>query len=136
MNRVSPKRIFSDNCLNVSDWVTETHDGRTAPYLCVYYDRFGFGMSLEQVQQAVTKLDALLLHNEASEYSSEIQIDRSGAEDGCVMFAFRPTANHASRYFDLPENAAWFGGRWQLASWPLKRLGFLKMPVSPQTGSW
>ena len=106
MNRISPERIFSDNCLNVSDWVTETHDGRTTRYLCVYYDRFGFGMSLEQVQQAVPKLDALLLHNEASEYSSEIQIDRSGAEDGCVMFAFRPTANHASRYFDFPEDAA------------------------------
>jgi hypothetical protein len=106
MNRLLPESLISDKCLNVSDWVTETHDGRTTCYLCVYYDCFGFGMSLEEVQQAVPKLDALLTHHEASEYGGEIQIDRSGEEDGCVMFAFRPTANHASRYFDFPEDAA------------------------------
>ena len=106
MNHIVLDGVSSENCLNVSDWITETHDGRDTCFLCVYYDHFGFGMSLEQVQQAVTKLDALLAHGEASESSGEIQIDRIGAEDECIMIAFRPTANHASRYFDFPEHAA------------------------------
>ena len=63
-------------------------------------------MSLEQVQQAVAKLDALLTRGDASERDGEIQIDRIGADDGCIMIAFRPVATHASRYFVFPEHAA------------------------------
>jgi hypothetical protein len=106
MKRILPDSNYSGNSLNVSDWLTETHDGLETRFLCVYYDRFGFGMSLEQVQQAIAKLDALLTRGEPPESSGEIQIDRSGAEDRCIMIAFRPADNHASRYFDFPEDIA------------------------------
>ena len=106
MNGMLLESVSSDKSLDVSDWLTEKRDGREICSLCVYYDRFGFGMSLEQVQQAVAKLDALLTRGESSESGGEIQIDRGGTGDGCVMIAFRPSSNHASRYFDFPENAA------------------------------
>jgi hypothetical protein len=106
MNRNSFASVSSDTSLDVSEWLTETRDGQKICSLCVYYDRFGFGMSLEQVQQAVAKLDALLTPGKPVESGGEIQIDRGGTGDGCIMMAFRPASNHASRYFDFPENAA------------------------------
>lgn len=106
MKRISHDGICPDNSLDVSEWLTETRDEQEIYSLCVYYDRFGFGMSLEQVQQAVAKLDAVLTRGEPSETSGEIQIDRSGMEDGYIMIAFRPAPNHAGRYFDLPESTA------------------------------
>jgi len=106
MKHISHNRGSLDNALDVSDWLIETRDGREVRSLCVYYDRFGFGMSLDQVQQAVTKLDALLMRDESAESGGEIQVDRSGTGDGCVMIAFRPGVNHAGRYFDFPECAA------------------------------
>jgi hypothetical protein len=95
-----------DISLSVSGWQKETHAGRETPFLCVYYDRFGFGMSLEQVKEAASKLAALLAGGQIPAPDGEIQIDRSGTNDGCVMIAFRPAASHSSRYFDLPEDTA------------------------------
>ena len=89
MNSTLLESVSSDKSLDVSDWLTETRDGRETCSLCVYYDRFGFGMSLDQVQQAVAKLDVLLTRGESSESGGEIQIDRGGTGDGCVMIAFR-----------------------------------------------
>ena len=106
MNRLFLESVSSDNSLNVSDWLTETRDGQETRSLCVYYDRFGFGMSLEQVQQAVVGLDALLTRGESSESGGDIQVDRVGMRDGCIMIAFRPASNHASRYFDFPEDVS------------------------------
>jgi hypothetical protein len=100
------RKTSGDAGLNVSDWLKETHAGREIPFLCVYYDRFGFGMPLEQVEEAVTKLDTLLARGETPTPGGEIQIDRSGVDDGCIMIAFRPAANHASRYFDFSEDVA------------------------------
>jgi hypothetical protein len=95
-----------DTSLSVSGWQKETHAGCETPFLCVYYDRFGFGMSLEQVKEAASKLDALLTGGLTPTPDGEIQIDRSGTNDGFVMIAFRPAASHSSRYFDLPEDTA------------------------------
>lgn len=106
MKQISHDRICPDNSLDVSEWLTERHNEQEIYSLCVYYDRFGFGMSLEQVQQAVAKLDAVRTRGEPSETSGEIQIDRSGMEDGYIMIAFRPAPNHPGRYFDFPESAA------------------------------
>jgi hypothetical protein len=106
MNHIAPKGMSPDTSLSVSGWQKETHAGRETPFLCVYYDRFGFGMSLHQVEEAASKLDALLDGSQTPAPDGEIQIDRSGTNDGYIMIAFRPTANHASRYFDLPESAA------------------------------
>ena len=106
MNSIVLESVSSGNSLDVSNWLTETRDGRKTCSLCVYYDRFGFGMSLEQVQQAAAKLDALLTRGESCESGGEIQVDWSGPGDGCIMIAFRPAGNHASRYFDFPEDVA------------------------------
>ncbi len=106
MNHILLDSVSSDNCLNVSDWITETHDEQETHFLCVSNDCLGFAMSLEQVQQAAAKLDAVLARGEESERDGEIQIDRIGVDDGCIMIAFRPAANHASRYFVFPEHAA------------------------------
>ncbi|MGO9108404.1 MAG: hypothetical protein ACLP9L_04150 [Thermoguttaceae bacterium] len=106
MNTILLESVPADNLLDVSDWLRETRDGKETRSLCVYYDRFGFGMSLEQVQEAVAKLDTLLTHNGPSESSGEIQVDRSGTDDPCIMIAFRPDANHSCRYFDFPEDTA------------------------------
>jgi hypothetical protein len=106
MNSIAFENVCSETSLDVSDWLAETGDGRETCSLCVYYDRFGFGMSLEQVQQAVAKLDVLLTRGESCEPGGEIQVDRSGPGDGYIMIAFRPASNHASRYFDFPEDVA------------------------------
>ena len=106
MNRESVDNNPVENPLSVSGWHKEAQAGREVAFLCIYYERFGFGMSVEQVKEAVGKLDALLLRGEATAAGGEVQVDRSGMSDALVMIAFRPAENHASRYFDFPEDAA------------------------------
>jgi hypothetical protein len=106
MNGSSATNEASGRSLDVTEWQNETCDGQETRFLCVYCERFGFGMSFRQVQQAVAKLDAILTHGTMPETDGEMQIDRCGIDDRSVMVAFRPAANHAGRYFDFPEDTA------------------------------
>jgi hypothetical protein len=106
MNHSAENKTMAGTHLSISDWQKESTAGREVWFLCVYYDHFGFGMSMAQVEEAADKLEALLLHGETPQPGGEIQVDRSGTEDGWVMIAFRPAVNHQSRYFDFPEETA------------------------------
>lgn len=106
MNDIGIEDNPRETSLSVSNWQKEVHAGRESLFLCVYHDRFGFGMSLEQVKEVVGKLDALLAGDHVPSPVGEIQVDRSGTNDGLVMVAFRPPMSHSGRYFDFPESAA------------------------------
>jgi hypothetical protein len=106
MEMTSRTRMPGDSLLTVTDWQKELCAGQEVLFLCIYYNHFGFGMSLPQVEETADKLEALMSRGKMPAPEGEIQVDRSGAEDGCIMIAFRPAANHASRYFDFPEDVA------------------------------